>query len=55
MGVVTEGLHEIDEVLVDVGVRHDLLGPHLLLGLVRQLAVDQKVGDLGGDDMRSQE
>ena len=46
MGVVVEALKEaLAHVLVDEGVVRDLVDPLVELGLVRQLAVQQQVGD----------
>ena len=44
--VVAEALHERLDVLVHERVDRDLVGPLVELGLRRQLAVDQQVGDL---------
>ena len=46
MRVVAEGLEQVLDVLVDEGVVGDVEGPALELGLGRQLAEDQQVGDL---------
>ena len=46
VGVVAEALHEVLDVLVHERVDRDLVDPLLELGLGRQLAVDQQVGDL---------
>ena len=45
MRVVAEALHELLDVLVHERVERDLAVPHLELGLGRQLAVHQQVGD----------
>ena len=46
VGVVAEALEELLEVLVDEGVVGDVEHPAVELGLGRQLAEDQQVGDL---------
>ena len=46
VGVVAEALHERLDVLVHERVDRDLVRPRVELGLRRQLAVDQEVGDL---------
>ena len=46
VGVVAEALHEALHVLVHERVVGDVVHPGLVLGLGRQLAVDQQVGDL---------
>ncbi len=46
VGVVAEALHELLDVLVDVGVVGDLVDPGVELVLGRQLAVDQEVRHL---------
>jgi hypothetical protein len=44
--VVAEALHERLQVLVHEGVIRHVMGPGLVLDLVRQVAVHQEVGDL---------
>ena len=46
VGVVAESLDELLDVLVDEGVVGDVVGPGVELGLRRQLAEDEQVGDL---------
>jgi len=43
---VPEAVHEVLDVLVDVGVVCDLLNPIVILVLGRQVAVDQEIGHL---------
>lgn len=44
--IVAEGLHEINNVLMNVGVRHYLARPNIQLALLGQLAVHQEIRHL---------
>lgn len=50
MSIITKGLHEINDILVNVCVRHNLAGPDIELSFLWQLSVDQKVGYLNYDE-----